>query len=577
MDEEYKVLARKWRPEVFSDVVGQGHVLQTLRNAVTSSRIANAYLFVGPRGVGKTSIARIMAKALNCHRRTEGETDPCRPGAECDSCREIRESRSLDVLEFDAASNTQVEKVRELIIDNVKFRPSRDRWKIYIVDEVHMLSNSSFNALLKTLEEPPAHVRFMFATTEPQKVPVTILSRCQRFDLRRIATRDIVGQLAKIAGDEGIQIDADALLAVARGAEGGLRDAESALDQLVAFRGKQIAEEDVLSVFGLVSRKALEELSDALIAGDIPAVLTKVDAIEAAGKDISRLALELLDYFRNLLVIAHAGEALRDQDVPDAQYQTMTAQAGRVDGTRLLRMVELFIDLQGTLKFSLSRRTALEVALIRAARAATVASLDDVIRMVRQLQEQGGGGAPAGTSVHAPASAVRSSTPTPTPTVRPAAPAASAVIAPRAEGDELAALTARWHEVIDRVGVLAPLAKASMRDAKPVEVGAERVVIGLDPEFASRREVLVQPRSMQGIQAAFKNILGRVVNVQVTILGTGDHRLPTDHPPAATGAAGAAPAATGGANRRTRQDWEQQPEVRRALETFNGGIVDIRE
>ena len=279
----YEVLARKWRPQKFDDVVGQEHVTQTLKNAIKGDRVAHAYLFVGPRGVGKTSTARIFAKALNCEK---GPTaTPC---DQCDSCKEIMAGNNLDVLEIDAASNTGVDNVRDLR-DNVRYAPSRGPFKIYIIDEVHMLSTAAFNALLKTLEEPPKHVKFVFATTEPQKVPATILSRCQRFDLRRISVKDIVKRLTEVAEAEKIEIDEDAMLAIARGAEGGLRDAESSLDQLIAFRGKNIGEEDVLSVFGLVARHALDELAVAVLKGNIVAAIKLVAEMDESGKDIQRV------------------------------------------------------------------------------------------------------------------------------------------------------------------------------------------------------------------------------------------------------------------------------------------------
>ncbi len=247
MAQQYQVLARKWRPQQFADVVGQEHVTTTLKNAIEQNRLAHAYLFVGPRGIGKTSTARIFAKALNC---VKGPTaTPC---DKCDNCLEITEGRSLDVLEIDGASNNGVEQVRELR-DTVRYAPARGKFKIYIIDEVHMLTTQAFNALLKTLEEPPAHVKFIFATTEPQKVLPTILSRCQRFDLRRIPANLIVKHLKEISKKEKVAIDDEALAAIARGAEGGLRDAESTLDQLIAFCGNKIAEADVLSVFGLVA------------------------------------------------------------------------------------------------------------------------------------------------------------------------------------------------------------------------------------------------------------------------------------------------------------------------------------
>src|SRR5580658_10301097 len=298
----YQVIARKYRPQRFSDVVGQEHVTQTLSNAIAQQRIAHAYLFVGPRGTGKTTIARIFAKCLNC---TDGpkvdfsDDDP--------RCQEITEGRSIDVLEIDGASNNGVEQVRELR-DTCRYAPARAKFKIYIIDEVHMLTTAAFNALLKTLEEPPAHVKFIFATTDPQKVLPTILSRCQRFDLSRIPAALLVKHLKKIAKDEKVTIDEEALAAIARGAEGGMRDAESTLDQLIAFCGNTIAEKDVLSVFGLVAHDKIAGLTDAVIDGETNAALTIVKELDDIGKDLQRLLADLLDHFRNLLVLTLGGE-----------------------------------------------------------------------------------------------------------------------------------------------------------------------------------------------------------------------------------------------------------------------------
>src|SRR6266403_5968819 len=258
----YQVIARKYRPQRFSDVIGQEHVTQTLANAISQNRIAHAYLFCGPRGTGKTTIARIFAKCLNCTGGPKVDFSDDDP-----RCQEITEGRSIDVLEIDGASNNGVEQVRELR-ETVKYAPASSKFKIYIIDEVHMLSTAAFNALLKTLEEPPAHVKFMFATTDPEKVLPTILSRCQRFDLRRIPSALIVKHLALIAGKEKVKLDEEALLAIARGAEGGMRDAESALDQLISFCGEKIVESDVLSMFGLTAQGQILALSTAVLKGD---------------------------------------------------------------------------------------------------------------------------------------------------------------------------------------------------------------------------------------------------------------------------------------------------------------------
>src|SRR5437667_283220 len=297
----YEVFARKYRPQTFDDLVGQAHVSRTLKNAVAQNRLAHAYLFVGPRGVGKTSTARILAKSLNC---VKGPTvTPC---GVCDNCKEIAAGNSLDVIEIDGASNNSVEDVRQLR-DNVRYAPAKGRYKIYLIDEVHMLSAAAFNALLKTLEEPPAHVKFIFATTEPQKVLPTILSRCQRFDLHRIPANLIAQHLQFIAGKEKINLPPAAAHAIARGAEGGLRDAESMLDQLVAFCGEKIAEKDVLSVFGLVAHDKLAALTDAILDGETNAALTVVKELDEVGKDLQRLLADLLDHYRNLLVLSLGG------------------------------------------------------------------------------------------------------------------------------------------------------------------------------------------------------------------------------------------------------------------------------
>src|SRR5437588_3561755 len=277
----YQVIARKYRPQRFSDVVGQEHVTQTLSSAIEQKRIAHAYIFCGPRGTGKTTIARIFAKCLNCVDGPKVDFDDNDP-----RCQEIAEGRSLDVMEIDGASNNGVEQVRELR-ETCKYAPASSRFKIYIIDEVHMLSTAAFNALLKTLEEPPEHVKFMFATTDPEKVLPTILSRCQRFDLRRIPAALIAKHLSLIAGKEKVEIAPEALYAIARGAEGAMRDAESTLDQLISFCGEKIEEADVLSMFGLTAQSQLLELARAILSGEVENCLRQLHELATHGKDLS--------------------------------------------------------------------------------------------------------------------------------------------------------------------------------------------------------------------------------------------------------------------------------------------------
>ena len=416
-DQVHVALPLKYRPMTFDDVVGQEHVTRTLRNALESGRIANAYLFVGPRGIGKTTLSRIFAKALNC--MSPKGVEPC---GECENCLQIATGRSLDVTELDAASHNKVEDVRP-IIEAVQFKPTVSKYKIFIIDECHMLTPSAWNALLKTLEEPPPYVKFVFATTEGDKVLATIVSRCQRFDLRRIQTHQIAARLQYICGKEGITADQDALLAIARGAEGGMRDALSSLDQLIAFKGNTITEEDALSVFGLVSRKALEDLAGAILKGDAAAILQSVEAFDSAGKNMRRLAGELLRHFRNLIVYQSLGGQTASLEATPDQIKTLAEQAKLCDASRIFRVADQLAAMEDKLRYALSVRTLIEMTLLRAARIATVASIEELMRAVRALAAQGG--ASGGGGLQSPAS--------PTPPQGNVTPAASRPPAHKAE------------------------------------------------------------------------------------------------------------------------------------------------
>lgn len=409
----YLVIARKYRPQRFADVVGQEHVTTTLMNAIRSGRIAHAYLLCGPRGTGKTTLARIFAKALNATGGPKAEWDESDPRVQ-----EITQGRSLDVLEIDGASNNGVDSVRELR-ETARFAPAAGRFKIYIIDEVHMLSSGAFNALLKILEEPPSHVKFIFATTDPEKVLPTILSRCQRFDLRRIPAPLIVGHLGQIARQEQVEIDEAALHAIARGAEGGMRDAQSTLDQLISFCGTRIVEADVLSMFGLASRGQLLGLADALLAGQPAVALRLLDELARGGKDLGRLLGDLLNHFRNLLLYQLSGNDRSLLEVSEAEWTSLQTQTGRADTDAVSRILEVLTTAEGRLRDAPSKRIFLEVTLLKAIQARESLSLDAVLRQLRTLRDAMPPGAPDAVPASPP---TRASAPATTSTPSSVAP-----------------------------------------------------------------------------------------------------------------------------------------------------------
>jgi DNA polymerase-3 subunit gamma/tau len=373
----YQVFARKYRPRTFDDILGQDHVVTTLRNAIERERLAHAYLFVGPRGTGKTSTARIFAKALNCSNGPRLDFDP-----DEGICIEIAEGRSLDVLEIDGASNNGVDQVRELR-ETVNYAPAHGRFKIYYIDEVHMLSTPAFNALLKTLEEPPEHVKFIFATTEPNKILPTILSRCQRFDLRPIPIDIIAKHLQFIATEEGVTLGNTAAWAIAKGADGGMRDAQSMLDQLVAFCGETISEQNVQDVFGFTSIETVAALSSSIFKRETAQGISIVQTEADKGKDLTQLLSELAGFLRALLIGRLSPEAA-SAEVPADYWEALGEHAAHLTDDRLLGVLDRLADADSRMRRASNKQLHFEIALIRAAQSLDEVRISDVVKALEQ-------------------------------------------------------------------------------------------------------------------------------------------------------------------------------------------------
>ena len=574
----YQVIARKYRPQHFAEVIGQDHVVQTLTNAIEQKRIAHAYLFCGPRGTGKTTIARIFAKCLNCEGGPKTAFDDKDP-----RCIEIAEGRSLDVLEIDGASNNGVEQVRELR-ETCKYVPANSKFKIYIIDEVHMLSTAAFNALLKTLEEPPAHVKFMFATTDPEKVLPTILSRCQRFDLRRIPSALITKHLAHIARLEKVKIDEPALYAIARGADGAMRDAESALDQLISFCGDKIEETDVLSMFGLAAQSQVLGLSRAVLAGEIQTALVELNELAQNGKDLGRLLADLLNHFRNLLIFQVSRGDLNLLEVSEAEVAALKEQSSLANTESLTRILEVLTDAELRLRDATSKKILLEVTLLKAIEARNAVSLDSVLKQLNQLRGGGSGAGfqPASPTPKSPATvpATKSVTKIQAVPQEMAAPAALAE-APSVPAD----LVSLWTKLVEAVGRVSPFTRSYLVDANPVSFEKNILTVGFDPEFEDHLGLVDNARNHTLLQTKLAE-LGHA-NAQIKFIKTEASATRAPQPahgaPTAPVAAAksAVPAALTTREKSVaipfnKDDFKNDPLIQKALEIFKGQIVEVR-
>ena len=563
----YQVIARKYRPQRFSDVVGQDHVSQTLANAISAERIAHAYLFCGPRGTGKTTLARIFAKCLNC---IDG---PKVDFPDDDSkCIEIAEGRSIDVLEIDGASNNGVEQVRELR-ETCLYAPASSKFKIYIIDEVHMLTTAAFNALLKTLEEPPAHVKFMFATTEPEKVLPTIMSRCQRFDLRRIPVNLIAEHLKYICGEEKVTIDEGALFAIARGAEGCMRDAESALDQLISFCGDHITEPDVLSMFGLTAQGQLFALAEAVLNGDSTRMLTDLNALASQGKDLGRLVGDLLTHIRNLLVFVVSKGDLSLLEISETEAAALQAGAKLANEQALARVLDVLTECEGRLRLATSKKILIEVSLLKAAQAISALGIDEVLGQLQKLRD------------NEPPSAIQSKPPSalqPVHKANPLSKPAPKTAPPQAvdKPTEAIDLQALWLLLAAAASKASPFMQTYFQQAHAVSFSNGTFVIGVTEEHLG----LVDNKHNHEMLAK-----------QLAALGHADvqFRFTSEPPPEGLQSAptlepvGELPPASRAKPRKSMaapqpekidpEEFKNDQLIKKALELFRGRIVEVRK
>jgi DNA polymerase-3 subunit gamma/tau len=611
----YLVLARKYRPQTFEDLVGQDHVARTLANAIAQGRIAHAFLFTGVRGVGKTTSARLLAKCLSCvdpdGKLTGPTSTPCNV---CAPCKEITAGQDLDVQEIDGASYNGVDEVRRLQ-EGVTFRPARDRYKIYIVDEVHMLSTAAWNAFLKTLEEPPPHVKFIFATTEVHKVPVTILSRCQRYDFKLIPTQTIAKRLETVLGLESIEADGAAVQVLAREAAGSMRDAMSLLDQVIAFSGTKLTGDDVARVLGVADRAILHELASALVGGDAGACLGVVERLSQQGFDLGHVCKDVLRHLRNLVVAkvgvgrGSEGPGLRELlDLADEEAKDVVELASRAEIDDLSRLFQGFSKAFDEIVRSAQPRMALEMTLVRLARRPPLLPLDELLSRVGELEKRlgspgpqgpaprGGGGGGGGRALSAPASvaaapmAVEPPAPrshgslalvsSPAPLVASAAPSPVAAVVPVAAPSQAPALASPppvpsttpdldvWRAIVDRVRPSWPALASLLEHAVPVELGARRVTIAFDASasfFAARAS---EPESLEALTREVRAHFGAPTQVGVDLSARPGPSLKT--------------VASVDAERRTaelakaRAAIEQHPVVQEVVRVFGAQLRDVK-
>ena len=548
----YLVLARKYRPQAFDEVVEQAHITRTLTNAIASGRVAHAILFSGPRGTGKTTVAQILAKAMNC---AKGPTpQPCNA---CISCNEITDGHAVDVFEIDGASNNSVDQVRELR-ENIKYMPAHSPHKIYIIDEVHMLSTAAFNALLKTLEEPPAHIMFMFATTEPHKIPITILSRCQRYDFRRIGLDSISSHMEFLCRQEGFEVDAESLSLIAREAGGSMRDALSLLDQLMTCTRGLVSHEQVLDILGVIDRKIIFDLAGSILNGDIIAVLDLLDDVYDRGIDIKKLYADLLEHFRNLLIAAMGDKIDKLVDLPAGEIEHLINQAKSSSAATLNQIFDMLFKADALIRMSSQPKLALEMTLIRLLQSKPTLPIDVLIDKLDALRQEV---SPAGESrqrddaEHSmpepelpdePVEPTRRSVDS-----RPAAPGSPPPVDTQGDADQ------SWQQVCNIISQKNPSLAANLLkcELKNHEGGTLEIE---SPDNGFTQNMIKREKNMAVLQQVCTQVFGKKHQIRLTAgKSKGDHKKKKK-------------------DNQLKQKALDHPLVADAIEIFDGKLVDVK-
>jgi DNA polymerase-3 subunit gamma/tau len=546
----YIVLARKWRPQTFEEVVGQEHIVKTLAGAIKQNRVSHAYLFTGPRGVGKTTTARLLAKALNCEKGPS--STPCN---KCTNCKEITIGNSLDILEIDAASNRGIDEIRDLR-EKVKFAPASCKYKVYIIDEVHMLTPEAFNALLKTLEEPPSHILFILATTAPFKLPLTILSRCQRFDFRRIRNKDIVKKLAEVVKAEGHQVSEDILFQLARASEGSMRDAMSALDQLISLGGKKVTQEDLQTTLGIVPQAIFSKLTEAIAGGNSKEALHIVSGIIEEGSDLRQFAGDLLEHFRNLLMIRISEEIV---DLSQDAKESLKELAANFDQVRLLRMIEVISRAQAAIKRSEKVRLIIEMAVVKLTTLKPTVSVDEILKKIASIEERLGMTSGPDESSGEPTPGKEKSN---TNKEIPKETTSPKKVKTKTSPPGLSKIKEAWGAVIKEIKKHSNWAGAFLMEAEPVALHNRTLTIGFPQSFKFHKEQIESKENKRLVEKTLGKVVGGDFLIDCSLTDT-LRRIPEEP-------------ASEARTMSTKEFIQEEPIVKETLSIFGGKIAEIK-